>query len=182
MLQMAIYILSIAAIVGLDQLTKFLIVKNLAVLGTIAPFIPGVVQLRYTHNYGASFSILQGKQVFLITFTGVAMLVLMFLLFRGKFKSNAEKIAFIFIIGGGIGNLIDRVINGYVVDFIDLQFMNFAVFNVADCFVCVGVLLYIIYFVYNEIVNAKKPKNNTHEANKSDISENTAPKENNTAE
>ncbi|MEG2833387.1 MAG: signal peptidase II [Ruthenibacterium sp.] len=143
-----------AALVTLDQITKMLATTYLAPVGVL-PFIPGVMQLRYILNDGAAFSILSGNRFFLIAVTSVALLALtLYLLFK-KPQSRFEHFAWVLILAGGIGNLIDRVLHGVVVDFFEVTFMNFAVFNVADCFVCVGAALLLLFFVLEEVKNKK---------------------------
>ncbi|MEG1549173.1 MAG: signal peptidase II [Ruthenibacterium sp.] len=143
-----------AALVILDQITKMLATTYLAPVGVL-PFIPGVMQLRYILNDGAAFSILSGNRFFLIAVTSVALLALtLYLLFK-KPQSRFEHFAWVLILAGGIGNLIDRVLHGVVVDFFEVTFMNFAVFNVADCFVCVGAALLLLFFVLEEVKNKK---------------------------
>ena len=132
-----ISVIIIIALTGLDQLTKHLATVYLAPVGAM-PFIPGVMELRYVLNDGAAVSMLADAEwgrVFLIVVPGLALFILIF--------------------SGGLGNLIDRVLNGYVVDFFATTFMNFAVFNVADCFVCVGAALFVIAVLRQEL-NAKK--------------------------
>ena len=122
------------------------------------PFIPGVMELRYVLNDGAAFSMLADAEwgrVFLIVVTGLALAALAVYFFWKKPSSWLERWVFILIFSGGVGNLIDRVLNGYVVDFFATTFMNFAVFNVADCFVCVGAALFVIAVLRQEL-NAKK--------------------------
>ena len=97
-------------------------------------------------NQGMAFSLLSGKQLFLILATSAALLLVAYWLFfrsRGKYLQQA---ALILVLGGGIGNLIDRVLNGEVVDYINVLFMRFAVFNFADICVCVGVALWVLDF------------------------------------
>ncbi|MEG1640599.1 MAG: signal peptidase II [Ruthenibacterium sp.] len=143
-----------AALVILDQITKMLATTYLAPVGVL-PFIPGVMQFRYILNDGAAFSILSGNRFFLIAVTSVALLALtLYLLFK-KPQSRFEHFAWVLILAGGIGNLIDRVLHGVVVDFFEVTFMNFAVFNVADCFVCVGAALLLLFFVLEEVKNKK---------------------------
>ena len=131
-------VLVVAAIVALDQLTKYLATTHLAPVGSM-PFIPGIMELRYLLNDGMAFSLLSGGRWLLIAVTSVAMAGMLLM-----------------IIGGGIGNLIDRVATGYVVDFFATTFIDFAVFNVADCFVTVGVFLLAAAILYGEFIAKKK--------------------------
>ena len=152
-----ISVIIIIALTGLDQLTKHLATVYLAPVGAM-PFIPGVMELRYVLNDGAAFSMLADAEwgrVFLIVVTGLALVALAVYFFWKKPSSWLERWVFILIFSGGLGNLIDRVLNGYVVDFFATTFMNFAVFNVADCFVCVGAALFVIAVLRQEL-NAKK--------------------------
>ena len=149
-------ILATLALVAFDQLTKYLATLYLAPIGAV-PFIPGIMELRYILNDGAAFSILSGNRWFLIVITGIALAGLgWYLLFR-KPQDKLTYFALLLVFAGGIGNLVDRVLNGVVVDFFATTFMNFAVFNVADCFVCVGMGMLILAVVREEI-SAKKKK------------------------
>ena len=152
-----ISVIIIIALTGLDQLTKHLATVYLAPVRAM-PFIPGVMELRYVLNDGAAFSMLADAEwgrVFLIVVTGLALAALAVYFFWKKPSSWLERWVFILIFSGGLGNLMDRVLNGYVVDFFATTFMNFAVFNVADCFVCVGAALFVIAVLRQEL-NAKK--------------------------
>mgnify|MGYP002238670514 CR=1 FL=1 len=91
-----------------------------------------------------AFSLLSGKQLFLILATSAALLLVAYLLFFRSRGKLLQQIAFILVLAGGIGNLIDRVLNGEVVDYINPLFIDFAVFNFADILVCVGVALWVL--------------------------------------
>ena len=105
---------------------------------------PGVVGLRYIENDGAAFSILSGSQTFLIVITGAALLAICWYIFSKRYSSKMEYLSFLLIAAGGIGNLIDRLRQGFVIDYINLEFMNFAIFNFADCLVCLGIGLLVL--------------------------------------
>ena len=155
MISALITIAAAALLVVVDQGIKFWATVNLAPVGSM-PLIPGVVELRYFLNDGAAFSILQGKQTFLILFTGAALLaVAWYLLFRRPAK-RLEYIGWLFVLSGGVGNLVDRVLNGEVVDYINLLFMNFAVFNFADILVCTGIGLLILNLLLDELAARRK--------------------------
>ncbi len=150
---------AVAALVGIDQLIKLWASNVLQPVGAM-PLIPRVVELRFVLNPGMAFSLLSGKQLFLIAATSAALLLVAYALFfrsRGKYLQQA---ALILVLGGGIGNLIDRVLNGEVVDYINLLFMRFAVFNFADICVCVGVALWVLVIFLEESHsgNADAPK------------------------
>lgn len=151
---------SILVMVVLDQLSKWAAVVYLQPLGSV-PFIPGVLRLTYAHNTGAAFSMLAGEQTLLIGITVAAMLVMLGILLRGKASNAFEHWGLAMIVGGGIGNLIDRVLNGYVVDYFDVVFMKFAIFNVADCFVVVGCICLFVGVLFSEAFAARRAKKAT---------------------
>ena len=149
----------VAALVGIDQAIKLWAAQYLAPVEAIT-VIPHVVELRFVLNQGMAFSLLSGKQLFLILATSAALLLVAYLLFfrsRGRYLQQA---ALLLILAGGIGNLIDRVLNGEVVDYINLLFMQFAVFNFADICVCVGVGLWVLVIFLEELhaENGQSPK------------------------
>ena len=153
----------VALLVILDQVIKLWATAVLAPVGAM-PLIPGVVELRYYLNDGAAFSILQGKQTFLILFTGAALLVVAWYLLFKRPAKKLEYIGWLFVLGGGIGNLVDRVMNGEVVDYINLLFMNFAVFNFADILVCTGIGLLLLSLLLEELSARKQRKQASAEA------------------
>ena len=139
----------VAVLVGADQLIKLWAVQVLEPVGAM-PLIPHVVELRFVLNPGMAFSLLSGKQLFLIAATGAALLLVAYWLFFHSRGKKLQQAALILVLGGGIGNLIDRVLNGEVVDYINLLFMRFAVFNFADICVCVGVALWVLVILLEE--------------------------------
>ena len=144
---MLIWFLIAAIAVILDQVTKWLAVEFLTKVETV-PLIQNVLHLTYLENTGAAFGILKNNRwVFLIIST-VAIIALLAYIAKFPPKSKWLGVGLSFIVGGGIGNMIDRVLLGYVVDFIDFRLINFAVFNVADSFVCVGAVLVLIYVFF----------------------------------
>ena len=143
-------LLAAAALIGIDQAIKLWATNVLQPVGAM-PLIPHVVELRFVLNQGMAFSLLSGKQLFLIIATSAALLAVAYGLFfrsRGRYLQQA---ALLLILAGGIGNLIDRVLNGEVVDYINLLFMRFAVFNFADICVCVGVALWVLVIFLDEV-------------------------------
>lgn len=136
----------------LDRLTKYLAVKFLAGLPTL-PIIKNVIHLTYTRNTGAAFSIFSGKTMYLALFTLVVVVALTFFLISQK-KKNTDKKMYLYsiamMIGGAIGNMIDRFFLGYVVDFIDFTLINFAVFNVADIFITIGGILFCVCLIFDK--------------------------------
>ncbi len=106
----------ILLLVGADQLTKYLAASYLAPVGT-APFLPGIMELRYVENDGMAFSMLSGRQTLLIVVTGITLAALVWYLFFKRPQARTERVAVCLIIAGGLGNLIDRVTAGRVIDF-----------------------------------------------------------------
>ena len=144
------YIVLFAALLGADQLIKYWTVEHLA-LGESAAFLPGIVQLTRVHNYGAAWSSFSGMRWLLIVFTSLMMVVCLIYLIREYRKSKLLTASLTLIIGGGIGNLIDRIFrDGLVVDYLDVKLFHFAVFNFADCCVVVGVVLLAWYLLFGE--------------------------------
>lgn len=142
-----LYILLLAALIAADQGLKYWTVSHLA-LGESTAFLPPLVQLTRLHNYGAAWSSLSGKTVLLLAVTLVLMAAVAVLLVKKIVRHPLGVIAGLLILGGGIGNFIDRIIHGYVVDMLDLMFMNYPIFNLADCFVVVGAILGAVYYLW----------------------------------
>ncbi len=137
-------------IVALDQIVKFISKSVLTTLpGNTYPLWDGVFHFTYVENRGAAFGIFGGARGFLLVFTILLVGVLIWAIV--KFRDNPSKLfraSLYMILGGAIGNLIDRVVLGYVIDMLDFRLINFAVFNVADSFVCVGTVLLIIDILF----------------------------------
>ena len=129
-------------IFGLDQLVTYLVVTHIK-LNTTVSFIPHVLSLSNVRNDGAAWSILQGQQFLLFVITVAALAVMLVLLKKNR-NDRLFAWALILMIGGTLGNFLDRLRLGYVVDMFTLDFMNFPIFNVADCALTVGVILLII--------------------------------------
>ena len=142
----------------LDQAVKYYVTLQIDLNTGVQPLIPKVVSLMNIHNTGAAFSMLAGKQEFLIGVTAVAMLVMLCILLRRKAPNAFAHWGLAMVVGGGIGNLIDRVLNGYVVDYFDVVFMKFAIFNVADCFVVVGCVCLFIGVLFSEAFDARRTR------------------------
>ena len=148
---MLIWLAVIIVTVFLDQLTKYLTVLHLKPIDTL-PIIEDVFHLTYVENTGAAFGMMKdARWVFMITSTVAIVGILGYMIHRYYVKKEklhwAEALSLSLILGGGIGNMIDRTMLGYVVDMIDCRFINFAVFNVADSFVCIGAGLMILYLI-----------------------------------
>lgn len=146
-----IYIAIILFTIFLDQYTKLLVLKYLKPLDSY-PIVLNAFHLTYVENTGAAFSLFSNMQAFLIVITFVFTLILSYLLFKTpKIKANRGiNFSLALIIGGAIGNLIDRLRLNYVIDFIDFRFINFAIFNFADIFVVVGSLSLLLSLMINK--------------------------------
>ena len=146
-----------ALLVGLDQLTKWLTVVYLK-NGEPLTLIPKVLEFTYVENEGAAFGMLQGGRWFFVVLTAILMIALGVFVLTGQFRRfRMFNISATLVLAGGIGNLIDRAIQGYVVDMIRVTFIDFPVFNVADCCVVVGSILLLIFFLffYDETTSAE---------------------------
>ena len=142
-------LISILLLIALDQAVKWYVVKAIP-LGGMRTFIPKVVSLTYLKNSGAAFSMLENQQWFFAIITLIAMGAAFVYLYRHIKGSIWLLLGLTLIISGGIGNFIDRVHQGFVVDMFHLDFMNFAIFNVADIYLTVGVGLLLIYLLREE--------------------------------
>ena len=140
-MQFLAFSLFAAAIVAADQLTKYLTVANIALYEDI-PFIPGLLQLTYVQNTGAAFSSFEGQQwLFALIFVIFTCVILYEYFKKPMGFTTFERWCVAAIYGGGLANMIDRVRLGYVVDMIETTFIDFPVFNVADCFITCGCIL-----------------------------------------
>lgn len=147
----------IAALVGIDQAIKLWAVHTLQPMGCM-PLIPHVIELRFTYNEGMSFSLLSGQQTFLIAATSIGLLAIAWWLFTHCRNDQLQRWALVLVMGGGLGNLIDRIAEGRVVDYLNLLFMDFAVFNFADICICVGMGLWVLAVILEERRSAKAEK------------------------
>ncbi len=148
-------LLIIAVLTAVDQLTKYVAVNTVKINGP-SEFLFGLFQFRYVENTGAAFSSFSDNTLVLTVLTVIILLVCLILLCSRKIKSLFVNICLILVISGGVGNVIDRILYGYVVDFIEPLFIDFAVFNFADCCITVGAFMLIGYEIYELICEKKK--------------------------
>lgn len=137
-------------LVGIDQFIKYLVCLYLKPVSTVA-LIQDAIHLTYMENRGAAFSSMQGKYLFLVIFTSIV--IIAGIIWICASKKNTPKLAIwsiATIIGGGIGNLLDRVFRGFVVDYIDFRIINFAVFNFADICVVCGTILLAAFIIFSD--------------------------------
>ena len=143
---MIYYVLILIGIVGIDYLVKSWAASVLAEKGSIT-LIDGVFNLTYAENTGAAFSMLEGMRWFFIILTVIMLGVIAYAFFIEYFKGIWGKLTLVFIFGGALGNLIDRILYGYVVDMFDFCLINFPIFNIADIFITVGGIMAVIYVI-----------------------------------
>lgn len=152
---MFVYYLSAAVIIALDQFTKYLTVQSID-LYEVVEFIPGILSWMYIQNTGAAWSILEGQMWFFYIVTAFVVAALIYYLQKYGKTSRLFSIAMSFILAGSLGNFIDRIRLGYVVDMIRLEFIDFPIFNVADMALTIGVILTILYVLVDERKNKQK--------------------------
>jgi|LSQX01.3.fsa_nt_gb signal peptidase II len=146
-----VWFLIIVVSVLLDQYTKYLAMNKLIEYDTY-PIFEGVFHLTYVENRGAAFGMFQNKKILFVVITSLILIAIVYYILKYKPKSKLLLISLSIIIGGALGNLIDRVRFGYVVDFLDFNLINWPVFNVADSLVVIGTILlsYYLIFMYEE--------------------------------
>ena len=148
-MQLFYYCLVVAGIVAADQVTKLLVLQNIPLYGSVDA-IPGLFHFTYVQNTGAAFSSFQGMRWLFVALFVILTAALIFEYFKKPLPfSKFERFCIAAVYAGGLGNVIDRVRLGYVVDMIETTFMDFPVFNVADCFItcgCIALLLHLLLF------------------------------------
>ena len=152
-----LYALIVLVLIAADQGLKYWVVTHLA-LGESAPLLPGVMQLTRLHNTGAAWSSFSGMTTVLAAVTVVLIVGVIVLLVKGIVRHPVGVAGCLLILGGGIGNLIDRIFRGYVVDMFNLQLFQYPVFNIADCFVVIGAILGGVYYLFLHEKTDKKEK------------------------
>ncbi len=144
----------VAAEVAADQIIKQLVIQFLLPVGT-RTLIPGFLSLDYLENRGAAFGIFQNCQWLIALITAVICVVITLVLFRYQHHNMLSWVACTLILGGGIGNIIDRVVRGYVIDFIHFHFFPY-IFNFADICVVIGVILLVLHLFLSDCAEEKK--------------------------
>ena len=145
-------LIMIVLIAGVDQLIKIQILENFE-LYQEKPFLKigdlDIMHLKYIENDGSAFSSFSGQTVFLLIVSVIGILICSYVLIRHGRKNRLLYTSLVMVLGGAVGNMIDRIFrDGYVIDYLDLQLFDFAVFNFADCFVTVGTVLLLIYILF----------------------------------
>ena len=160
-MQLFYYILTIAGIVAADQITKILVLQNIPLYGSVDA-VPGLFHFTYVQNTGAAFSSFQGMRWL---FVGLFVILTAALIFEYFFKpmpfNKFERFCIAAVYAGGLGNVIDRIRLGYVVDMIEVDFVRFAVFNVADIFVTCGCIVLAVSLIFFNKKFWKEEKNDS---------------------
>ena len=147
-MQYILMALFVAAVTMADQITKWLVVENIPLHGQVDA-IPGLFHFTYVQNTGAAFSSFQGMQwLFALVFLVFTVAIIWEFSKKRLPFTDFERWLMVAVYAGGLGNMIDRVRLGYVVDMIAVDFMNFAVFNVADCFITCGCILLLVHLAF----------------------------------
>lgn len=140
--------LFVVLVTALDQLSKYLVLQHIGYC-EVVPCIDGLFHLTYVQNYGAAFSIFQGQRwLFILVFAAFVVLVVWGIKKKALPFTTVELWCLAAIMGGGLGNIVDRVFRGYVVDMIAVEFMEFPVFNVADCFITCGAVALLVHLIF----------------------------------
>ena len=132
-----------AVLLAADQILKYFVLRDLRPIRSV-PILPGLLELSYIENTGAAFGLFKNVMWLVFLITAVAFIVILVILFRYKKHTFFSYAASALLIAGGIGNLLDRIFYGFVVDFIHVLFFDY-IFNFADCCVTVGVVLFVIH-------------------------------------
>lgn len=142
----------IAALLVIDQYIKQLVIRHLKLIDSFA-LIPDIIQLRYLENDGAMMGFMGGKTEIMTVLSVLCFVVVAVLIFSGKINNKIDFVSLTMICAGGIGNIIDRIVRGFVVDYIEVLFIDFYVFNFADCLITVSAFLLFfnqLYLIYKE--------------------------------
>jgi signal peptidase II len=148
-------VIFVLSLVGIDQLIKYFVIEYLKPIG-VYEFIEGFIQFRYVENTGAVFGSFSTHTALLTVVSIILLIVTVYFLVSQKNKSKLVNLTLLLMISGGIGNIIDRIRLHYVVDYIEPVFVDFAVFNFADCLITVGAFVLMIYLVVDIIKDSKK--------------------------
>lgn len=152
-----IYIAAIALLTVFDQLTKYAAINTVKVNGPYE-FLFGLFQFRYVENTGAAFSSFANNKTVLILLSGMLLIGVLIVLMKRQIESKFANAALVLVAAGGLGNMIDRILNGFVVDFIEPLFIDFAVFNFADMCITVGAFMLIGYEIFDAVRENRKKK------------------------
>ena len=152
---LGVFFVGIAALLLLDQLTKRIVLNTLTKVDTVA-LIDGIFHLTYCENRGAAFGIMQNRVWFFVVVTVAVFVAVIWYMIKYKPKNKWLNFSLTLLMGGALGNFVDRIFRGYVVDFLDFRLINFPIFNVADCFVVIGAILLAYHIIFSEYEKEKK--------------------------
>lgn len=155
-------VIFVLSLVGIDQIIKYFVIEYLKPVGVVE-FIEGFIRFRYVENTGAVFGSFSTHTALLTVISVVLLGVTIYFLVSQKNKSKLVTFTLLLMIAGGIGNIIDRIRLHYVVDYIEPTFVNFAVFNFADCLITVGAFVLMIYLIVDIIKDGKNSKSINNE-------------------
>ena len=153
-------IIFVLSLVGIDQLIKYFVIEYLKPIG-VFELVEGFIRLRYVENTGAVFGSFSSHTAVLTVVSIILLIVTVYFLVSQKNKSKLVSFTLLLMIAGGIGNIIDRIRLHFVVDYIEPLFIDFAVFNFADCLITVGAFVLMIYLVIDIVKDEKTKKEKT---------------------
>ena len=168
---MILWLIIAALSVIADYISKRIVMANMTLYGS-ADFLPGFIEFRYVQNKGAAWGMFSDNRWIFLILTSIAIIVIPIMLYKFGKIHKLFGISLSLIWGGAIGNMIDRVFYGSVVDFINFQFVEFPVFNVADCCVTIGAALMIIYVIFFDKTLFRDDKKKKEETENSVTEEN----------
>lgn len=146
---LAVYLIISAVIIGIDQFVKYWVVATIP-LGATKEFMPNLLSLTYIRNTGAAWSLLEGKMWFFYIVTVIAVVAVLYMLVKNLHGSKWFTIGLSLVLAGALGNFIDRLRLGFVVDMFQTEFISFPIFNVADMSLVIGVACIFIYIILDE--------------------------------
>lgn len=155
----AVTLLTISVLVIIDQIIKKAVVANLTI-GESCWTVPGFIEIQYCRNYGGMMGTFDGMAKVLSIAAIIILLIVVAFMLTKKIEFGVVYIGLTMIVAGGIGNLIDRLMLGYVIDYINVLFMDFYIFNFADCLITVGAFGIIIFEIYELIAELRKKGEN----------------------
>ncbi len=160
MISYVLAIVSFFVLIAADQITKYIVVSNMA-LNSSREFLPGFMDFWYIHNQGGAWGFLEGHTWILLSLTILIMIICVAMLLKFGIRNKLMFWSVTLILSGGTGNMIDRVFRGgKVVDFLHFEFIDFPVFNVADCAIVVGAILLVLYFAVDMYKESKEENRN----------------------
>lgn len=160
MISYVLAIVSFFVLIAADQITKYIVISNMT-LNSSVEFLPGFMNFWYIHNQGGAWGFLEGHTWILLSLTILIMIICVAMLLKFGIRNKLMFWSVALILSGGTGNMIDRIFRGgKVIDFMHFEFIDFPVFNVADCAIVVGALLLVLYFAVDMYKESKEENRN----------------------